>query len=287
MTSRTKQIALLSLAIALMALLLLSASFSDLQLKAGRPFPGAGDGARVVPDAATQTQLQPGSLALLEAIFAVLLLILMIYVPARLIGLVNIRSAVWLVAAFVVLLALLSIVPRVLPGRSASQSDGSSEVVTPPSFIYPVSPLGRPPAQFTWLAAAGLVLGASLVTIHMLERTSNRTQATAALVQEAEKALHELEAGKDFPNVIIRCYLQMTEVLRAEQRIERQQSMTVREFQDWLESKGVPPDPVHQLTSLFEKARYGRDQIDHSDEETGTDCLRQIIEYCRKGNVGN
>jgi hypothetical protein len=285
MTLRTKQILLIFLSTVLVGILLLSASLTGLKLQAGTPFPGSGSNQSTDQAIPFLVQTESRALPVLEVVLAVLLLSLMIYVPAKLIGLVNLRNALRLILAALLLLVLVGILPRVLSGKPAIQTENAPIATDRPSFEYPVSPLGEPPPIFAWLAAGGVLLGVSLLTMQFLRRKPKPANTTDALLQEAEEALHALRAGKDFSNVIIRCYLQMTEVLRSERSFERRDSMTVREFQDWLELKGIPAGPVHQLTSLFEKARYSKEQIDKIDEETGANCLEQIVQYCRKAKT--
>ena len=282
MTLRTKQILFPLLVAMLVSILLLSASLSGLKLQAGTPIPGSSDNQSTNQGAPFLPQTESTALPLLEAIFAIILLILMIYVVVKFIGLVNLRNVIGVLVAAGLLLLLLIILPRILPGAPTIQSDQAPIPTSRPSFDYPLSPLGEPPPAFAWLAAGGILLGIGLLTIQFLRRKPHPMNAANTLLQEAEQALHALRAGKDFSNVIIRCYLQMAEVLRAERNLERQDSMTVREFQDWLELQGMPAVPVHQLTSLFEKARYSQEQIDRADEENGTQCLEQIVQYLQK-----
>jgi hypothetical protein len=70
--------------------------------------------------------------------------------------------------------------------------------------------------------------------------------------------------------------------LAEEQGIERKDSMTVREFENLLEVAGVPYDPVHQLTQLFEAVRYGHWQPNPIDEEKAIHCLEAIVLYSRE-----
>ena len=86
----------------------------------------------------------------------------------------------------------------------------------------------------------------------------------------------------DLRNVILRCYLRMTRALQEERGIERSQNMTVREFEDWLKYKGFPTVPVRQLTSLFEKVRYGTQPTMKVDEKAAVESLNEIIQYCRR-----
>jgi hypothetical protein len=101
------------------------------------------------------------------------------------------------------------------------------------------------------------------------------------LLLEAEDAVNALEAGVDLRNVIVRCYLQMSRLLQEEQGIERSYDMTAREFEDWLEYKGFPTTPVHQLTCLFEKVRYGKGQMSDNNENKAIESLNEIIQFCR------
>ena len=74
---------------------------------------------------------------------------------------------------------------------------------------------------------------------------------------EAEKAWQALITGLDLKDVIVKCYRQMSLALEKEQGIERKDFMTTREFENLLEAAGIPHDPIHQLTQLFEAVRYG------------------------------
>ena len=86
-------------------------------------------------------------------------------------------------------------------------------------------------------------------------------------MQEVENVVNALKEGKKFNNVIISCYLQMSHLLQEEKGMERNNNMTVQEFETWLEVKGVPRVPVHQLTYFFEKIRYGNQPLSKGDEE--------------------
>jgi hypothetical protein len=75
--------------------------------------------------------------------------------------------------------------------------------------------------------------------------------------------------------------MQMVRALQEEQRVERRYNMTVREFETWLEHEGFPIIPVHQLTRLFEKARYGTQRTMKEDEKAAVESLNEIIQFCR------
>jgi hypothetical protein len=287
MTHRTKQAALLSMVIALLGLLLLAASISDLQFRAGTPFPGSTqDGPADGPDT-LHLQVAPKALSTMEIVLGTLLLLGAAYLLARLVGLASVRNIAWVVLAAAILVALFSILPAIPTGEPSATPDDSPAPAIDSSPIYLVSPLGKTPAEFIQIAAAGLLIGMGLVALHSWKQAKAASRATGALGHEAESALHALANGQEFSNIIIRCYMRMMEVLRSERSFQRQEQMTVREFQDWLESNGIPPRPIQELSSLFEKARYSKEEIDASDEERGVDCLKKIVQYCQQAKVGN
>ena len=283
MSQSTKRIALFLLASVLLSLVLLSSSLSNLGLHSGGAFPGGAPGSTLpapaaVPAAGTQ------SLPLVHGFFALLFLVLLISVPARLIRLADAGKILRWILALAILLLIIVLLPRITPGQPAVPPAEIAGEATRPSFEYPTSPLGRPPAEFVWFVAGGLVLGAGLLVIRMLRQPSPPARTGDLLLQEAENAVHALDAGRAFQDVIIRCYMQMSRALQEEQGLERSDDMTVREFEDRLRLKGMPPVPVHQLTGLFEKVRYGKQQPDKEDEKMGVDCLNEIIQFCRRGS---
>jgi hypothetical protein len=186
-----------------------------------------------------------------------------------------------LLLALVTLLILVYLLPDVTPDQPASIPDESSGITTVPSFDYSITPLGQPPQLLNWLVIIGIALGMGLLVFIIMKRWLSSTKIEAELLQQAEEAVGALQAGMDLKNVIIRCYLQMTYAIQEEQGIERNDTMTAGEFEEWLENKGFPVVPVHQLTSLFEKVRYSKQQMDKNDEKVATASLNEIIQFCR------
>ena len=281
MTSSTKRIVLIFLSVTLISIILLSSSLSNLQLHIGKPFPGAGDSESITSPAMAvpSTNIYPN--IFLRGLFALIFLILVIDVSIRLITLTDVKQILRLVLIILLLLALAVALPRVTPGKPAISSEESSNLTIPPSLAYPTSPLGRPPQGLIWLILFIFILGVSLPAIKMLKRQLRSRRVKEQLLQEAEYAVNAMKNGEDFKNVIMRCYSQMTCTLQEERRIMRNYSMTVREFEGLLESKGFPPAPVKQLSRLFEKARYGKKQTIIDDEKMAVESLNEIIQFCR------
>lgn len=282
MTYSTKRTVLLFLAVTVLSLVLLSSSLSNLQPHAGTPLPSGGDSNFIVQPITNSPPINTYSNPFLRGMFALIFLMLMIYVPARLISLIKLKQIFGLILAIIVLITLVIILPQTAPGKPTILPDESSKIIIPPPFNYPTSPLGKPPQELLWFVLIGCVLGASFLVINVLKQQLRSTQVEEQLLQEAQNAVNALKAGENLENVIMRCYLQMTHVLQEEQGIERSNNMTVREFENWLELKGVPRVPVRQLTYLFEKVRYGTLKPSESDEKIGIESLNEIIKYCRK-----
>jgi len=285
MPRNTKHIVLLLLAGALVSLVVLTTSLPNLQLHSGTPFPGS---------SASTVNVQPGSplsptqiyfTPILRGIVAVSILIFTFSILARLIAHADLKIILQLFLALVALLILAYILPDITPAQPAYIPDESFEATAVPPFEYSITPLGQPPQMLIGVVIIGIVLGMGLLVFIFISRWSSSTKIEVTLAQEAKGAVDALQAGIGLRNVIIRCYLQMTHAIQEEQGIERNNTMTAREFEDWLEQKGFPTMPVRQLTSLFEKVRYSKQQTSNDDEKIALNSLNEIIQFCRSGKV--
>ncbi len=154
--------------------------------------------------------------------------------------------------------------------------------VLPPELKREGPPLGSPPAILVWLVWIGLGVMIVVLGVWLSQRRTQNRRAVVLVEIEAEYALQALKKGLDFKNVIVQCYQQMSAALQKEQGIELADSMTAREFERLLEAKGLPRDPVHQLTQLFEAARYSLRHFTPADEQTAFDCLSAIVQFSRE-----
>jgi len=172
------------------------------------------------------------------------------------------------------------IIVIILVALSGSHVDAvpEADVLPTPIPLQPGPPLGPTPMSLIWIAGLGLATLLVGVGLWFVFHQAGRTRADP-LVLQAEWALQALRKGGDLKNVIVRCYWQMEEVLKEGQGIEMKTAMTVREFEGLLESRGVPHLPVHQLTQLFEAARYGRQMTSTDDERQAIEALTAIVQY--------
>jgi hypothetical protein len=145
-------------------------------------------------------------------------------------------------------------------------------VATPPRWLVVVANL------VLALLVAALVVGAVWL-LWRLQR--QRVSPLDRLAQEAQEAIEAIQAGADLKNTVMRCYYQMSQVLREQRGIRRQRATTPREFERQLEQLGLPGEQVRQLTRLFEKVRYGAKTVDEDEARQAIACLTVIVEFCR------
>lgn len=184
--------------------------------------------------------------------------------------------------ALVGMVILFLVFPRTEPNTkitSASQ-EPAIEVATLPE--YNVAPVGDPPVYFIWIVAGLLGLAALVGILIFILRTFRQWQVSRALKQEVESALQDVYDGADLRNVILRCYMQMMNILKLEHGIERDEALTPREFERLLEASGIPDEPIRLLTNLFERVRYGSKPITEKDEQDAITSLTAIRTACQR-----
>lgn len=108
----------------------------------------------------------------------------------------------------------------------------------------------------------------------------NNQKPLAELARIARSSLDELASGRSSSDVIINCYLRMSDVVSSRRQLHRAVAMTPHEFALRLEQAGVPGDAVKRLTSLFEGVRYGDRKSGPRDVSEAVSCLTTILTYC-------
>jgi hypothetical protein len=153
-----------------------------------------------------------------------------------------------------------------LPGQGFSMPPTPEFIANPPPWLL-----------ITVNALIGLLIAGAIWFIWRLFQRRKVESPQAHIVKEAERALIDLQAGKDFRNTIIQCYAAMSRVLKRDRHIARRRGMTVREFEAHLASTGIDDEYIHRLTRLFEGVRYGGNETRGRDEREAMDCLNAII----------
>ncbi len=289
-TARTSQIkTTLLLAALLIALLALAAGVSSVQLAPAERFPAE---LFTVPSPAPGQTLGGGEFLIDLARIALMVMLILtpVYVLYALINRKRRRELITNLIVISVMVLLLSNVSQ------CARNEREPEEIAP-SMTMQEAPEELPgemalppfdPNAPDWLVlissavlSVALVVTVSLVVAFGIARRRCKPTALDQMAQQAEQAAADLEAGGEFRDIIIRCYREMSSVLQQERGIRRDAAMTPREFMEVLRSKGLPAEPVRQLTLAFEASRYGHASVTEQQERAAVDSLRAIVDACR------
>jgi len=221
-------------------------------------------------------------LIFLQGIFAFVTLAFLIFLVVRLV--VNIDfKLIGIVALILVLLVGVSYLlpdiipqPAVLPAADNPIDTADTEPPDKDSQMLQTS------QALIWIIIFLITAGLAVVLFNLIQGWGSASPQDSELIRSAEEALTAFHEGMDLRNVILRCYFQMTNTLLTEQGIEREAAMTVWEFEERLQQKGYPAAPITQLTSLFEKIRYGEQDFSPEEEDKALDSLNQIITHAKR-----
>lgn len=275
MTDDAKRKWLALLLLAAIMLVLMAVALPQLDFKPGIPLPKRTGGTGQLP-AENVPPMSVSANLFVEAIFEIIVIIILAYTGYKIVKDVPWRQIIGPALITVVVALVVLLILFVLFNPSATSAPTPIDV-PPPALEVNGPPLGSPPAILIWLVWIGLAAVAILVGLQIVNRRARQAQARDPLKREAQRALESLRTGLDFRNVIVQCYRQMSIALQKEQGIELADTMTAREFERLLEAKGIPRTPVHQLTQLFETARYSVQPLTPADEQTAIDCLTVIV----------
>jgi hypothetical protein len=148
-----------------------------------------------------------------------------------------------------------------------------------PEFVAAPPPwLGMVISLVIALIIVGVVVGLALL---VARRRRSPDTALRQLARSAQDTLDALQDGADLKNAVVRCYLEMSRVVRERRGLQRQADMTPHEFQNELEKAGLPGEPVQQLTRLFEDVRYGDKAPGEREGQQAVACLQAIVAAAR------
>ena len=288
--TRRKLWVLLFLAAALVAIVILASSVTQLEFLPGEPFSlGSGPLARPAPAA-----MPPIESPLITLIIRVLSLVLAALLPFSIIYLIISPEARRRVLPNLVLLGLIILLINYL--RRQPRSNEERDLFAGLRLGAPAEGMpAQPTAEFSsalpdwFIVLANFLLAAFVIALVMgilgaaWRRSRQRPVTTALeqLVEQAQVALDTIEAGGDVRNTVIRCYAEMNRVVQAERGLQRQAAMTPREFEEPLTRAGLPAEHVRELTRLFEAVRYGEKSLPVWEERRAVSCLTAIVQACK------
>jgi hypothetical protein len=284
--SLAKRNSLLWLVMAGLLILVLAMSLSGLALSPGLPFSLG----RVQAEVPGGSDTLPGGNALIfvvQGFIALLLILLPIYIIFSLLtpeGRQRLLADVIVLTFFFLLAAYLRSLPHTAEATqpAANSSLGLSQLADSKATV---SFSAAPPEWLTLtvllIISVALVAAVGGLIWFLRRRRTSRQSAWRELAQEVQATLDALQQGGDFKLTIMRCYQEMSRVVREERGLARKTAMTPREFEDYLVSTGLPQAPLNALTRLFEQVRYGSIPAGADEEALALSCLTKIAESCR------
>lgn len=283
MTGRQKFQLLVLSGVAVAAMILLSAGLADLEFLPGKPLPRS----KTAESVSEVMGLPPGN-RLFEILIMALFVLAQLLLPFAIIYLIVSPEArrqvlrkmghlLWLVALYLFLRAqpfTLNRETEVAPPEASSLREAVPDIefiADSPPWLVLVTTLGLA------VLAAGMLVG----FVWFIWRRRRSDSPLEQVAQEAQAALQALQAGADLRNTVLRCYCEMSRVLRDQRGITREEGMTTREFERHLEEAGLADEHVRQLTRLFEEVRYGARVPGQQEERQAIACLTAIVEACQ------
>ncbi len=278
--------ALLYLSLAFVGLLILAGGLRNLEFQPALPIPGAE--AQTGAPVAQSGGAAPARLTLqmlLQTGLGLGFILLLALLGISLVRKANLKKLARLAASLAAVVLLMFLVGFLkLPQPDPAAIDIEESVPVGAAGSFQIAPIGDPPAGLMDFVLYAVLAAASILGGWLLLRALRRTDEDS-LAAEAAAALRAIEEGQDLRDVILACYQQMTRAVWKGRGLEREEYMTPREFEDLLRARGVPADPIHRLTGLFEKARYSRVKPGSQDERDAVDCLNAIRLACNRGEA--
>lgn len=151
------------------------------------------------------------------------------------------------------------------------------------------STLVNPLALLQYSALVAIVVGSS-VSLFIILRARKPTgiQATPPMMEATEaeqakefksiidKAAHFLGQGSDYRSTIIDCYREVLTLLERS-GMPQKASLTAREFEEEVSLRiGLSSKYLHQVTDLFERARYSLEDLSSSEAESARQDLEKL-----------
>jgi hypothetical protein len=275
-------------AAALLAMLALAMGLSQIEFKPGEP---ANLGESTSAPGQYSTFVSSSAVeAIIKALYGLTLVATALFIIYML---VNHERRKMLAKTLLRMLPVLALVFMASQYVRACTRTGAQTTTQPVAVGQATPGAAGPTPTFTPNLSPGLILAVSLILALLVAilvmviifrlRQANQRQVTPLmrLADQAQAALDALDAGGDFKNAVLRCYYEMNRILLEEKNLKREKYMTPREFESLLAEKGLPDEPVRQLTRLFEAVRYGAADAGAQEESIARASLGAIIAACR------
>lgn len=163
-----------------------------------------------------------------------------------------------------------------LEGKAPASEEAAPAIFTPPQI---------PSAQL-YLISLGVILGLAAIVFLLIrgwlqkKRHQKDAQPLEDLAEIARSSLADISSGREWEDVIIKCYARMSEAVGTQRGLHRRKDLTASEFAARLEGAGLPGQAVRRLTRLFEAARYGARHASPEEVDEAGACLRTVLQAC-------
>ncbi len=281
-----------TIALTVLALAALAAGLSNVDLGSGNPLPSveafefdSSPGAPAPASPLAETVVRVVLAIVFWVLLPISLLYLLVSAKARRILLRNL-------AVFALLLLMFYLVVQLADNGAMDEArepavpqagetpDAATRPVDPPDYV------SQPPDWIVLVASALVFAAVGFVGWRLWTQRADpqaeETELADELAQRAGAALDDVRSGQAFANVVLRCYRDMERSVRRAQGLSRRASMTPREFERRLVEAGLDAEAVRGLTRLFERVRYGNEDVGPNDEAEAEACLAAIA-----GRVGS
>lgn len=287
MAGNEKKKVLLLFILVTLAAIILASSLPTLELQPGMPPPEIkNDQVAVVASSGMHAETIPINrfIIILSCLIAAGLFLYSMYRILRGTSWKDILGLLKPLLFIVLLLAAMMMVIMSMP-RTSAPPQAEAPIPTPAPQV--TAPLGPVPPILLWIVGGCAILMAILVAVWIYRNLSGKPDASGLIAQEAEKARQKILLGVGLKDVIIECYRQMSLVLQEDRGITRKDFMTTLEFEETLSNAGFPSTPVHDLTKMFNAARYGNWQPSSGDEQSAIQCFEAITRFTRISGEGD
>lgn len=285
---------MVSVVVAVIALLLLAASLETVEMDPGQPIQFRQLEPDLVDEGVSDSSMQT-ILAILRGMMVVFWVLLPGYIIYLIVSPTARKRLLRDLMAMLPILLLLYIFMQAdksqgtmmenfqAPGDATELGNMQGEGVTVPEFNAEPSDMLVLITSIVIALFVTLILVAIVYSIYKSRRNERmKDQPLQKVELEAQAAIDAIEAGGDFRSVIMRCYYEMSKAVSEHRSLMRSQDMTPHEFEVLLEGHGMPREPVHQLTQLFEQVRYGALNPGRPEERVAVSSLSAIIAACRR-----
>jgi hypothetical protein len=286
-----KKLRLLALlGIALVTMSLLIGGLAKLEFLPGEPFPLAAllqslqnDSTPILPSLPVPTGIVR---LVLVCIWVLLIIAVVAFIISPEVRRETIKRIIRYAILFLIIFGLIQMLqPMLQTPEGLTQESGAAGPLDPEA----IEPLPAPPNFVVnppqWFVAGVTILLISLVLLtlwfiwrHFTRQNEEAETPLEQLTREAQAALKGIQTGADLKDTIMRCYFEMSQILRNERGILRQEAMTPREFEQHLARSGLDSEHIQRLTRLFEHVRYGSKTAGRQEEQEAVACLSAIVQ---------